>query len=75
MWRITDRIKWGLVVLSLATISRSLPVRLSDFFGSQANGGSEEYQADVDALRTMTRGMSIPGHLFDESQPRTVWKE
>ena len=68
------RMGWMMVVLSFVTVSCSLPFRLPDFFGARDNTGdnSAAYQTDVDALKTMTRGMSIPSHLFDQSQPRAA---
>jgi hypothetical protein len=71
---IKGRIGWVVVALSLAAVACSLPFSLPNFFGGRDNigGNSAAYQADVDALKTMTRGMAIPGHLLDASQPRTA---
>ena len=74
MQAMKDRMVWVIVVLSLVASACSLPIKLPDFFGGRANSGGNlaAYQADVDALKTITRGMSIPRHLLDASQPRSA---
>lgn len=72
MRMIKNRALVTVILLSFVAVSCSLPFSLSNFFGGQASsgGGSEEYQADVDSLRSMTRGMDIPAQLLEASQPR-----
>ncbi len=64
------------------TAACSLPFNLSEVISRFRGGGGDsgadtlklaaEYQTDVDALSALTRGMTIPSHLFDESQPRAA---
>ena len=74
MQEMKGRMVWVIVVLSLVASACSLPFKLPDFFGGRANSGGNlaAYQTVVDQLKAMTRGMSIPSHLFDESQPRSA---
>ena len=74
MQEMKGRMVWVIAVLSLVALACSLPFKLPDFFGGRANSGGNlaAYQTVVDQLKAMTRGMSIPRHLLDASQPRTA---
>lgn len=59
----------GFLLLTITTLSCSLPIKFLDWTKNATPGETEAWQVSVDELRVMTRSQPIPTFLTDPEQP------